>query len=388
MNFTDSLNKLRDKFFSNIHKNNLVYNTCWEDPRVDRKLLKFDTTSEIVMITSAGCNALEYLLDKPEAINCIDVNDRQNALLELKKSFFKKMEHKDLFQFFGRGRVVKASTQYESYLRSTLKPEHQLFWDEKIDYFKEKKRKKSFYFRGTSGRFAWLFSKYLQTQPGTRELLQNLLDANSLDEQKELYAKLEPKIINNWVKWIMNRHATLSLLGVPRAQKDLIANEYPGGMIEYLADSLRHVFTQIPIKDNYFWYVYITGNYETDICPEYLKKEHFDFYKDHIETIKTHNQTVANFLEENPGKYSHFVLLDHQDWMAEHDEAALEHEWKLVLQNSKPGTKILLRSAHLKPDFIPQFVLDKTTSEEELVKEHALFDRVGTYASTLLLTVK
>ncbi|TAE49008.1 MAG: DUF3419 family protein, partial [Cytophagales bacterium] len=63
--FKQSLNQLRDKIFQNIHSNNLIYNTCWEDPRCDREMLQFKNDSKVVMITSAGCNALDYLLDSP-----------------------------------------------------------------------------------------------------------------------------------------------------------------------------------------------------------------------------------------------------------------------------------------------------------------------------------
>ena len=32
------------------------------------------------MITSGGCNALDYLLDEPRRIYAVDMNPRQNAL--------------------------------------------------------------------------------------------------------------------------------------------------------------------------------------------------------------------------------------------------------------------------------------------------------------------
>jgi S-adenosylmethionine-diacylglycerol 3-amino-3-carboxypropyl transferase len=32
-----------------------------------------------------------------------------------------------------------------------------------------------------------------------------------------------------------------------------------------------------------------------------------------IDRVKPHTGTLTNFLRENPGCYSHFVLLDHQD---------------------------------------------------------------------------
>ena len=74
--FSKTLNKLRDKIFSNIHGNNLIYNTCWEDPRCDRQMLNINKNSKMVMITSAGCNALDYLLDNPKEIHTIDMNSR------------------------------------------------------------------------------------------------------------------------------------------------------------------------------------------------------------------------------------------------------------------------------------------------------------------------
>ena len=71
-----------DAWFRHTHQSRLIYNTCWEDPRADRAMLRLDSASEIAMITSAGCNALDYLLDDPAAIHCVDMNPRQNALLD------------------------------------------------------------------------------------------------------------------------------------------------------------------------------------------------------------------------------------------------------------------------------------------------------------------
>ena len=79
--------------FTDLPDNNdLVYNTCWEDPRCDRQLLQINEESKLCMITSAGCNALDYLLDNPTEIHCVDMNPRQNALLNLKKSVIKNVD--------------------------------------------------------------------------------------------------------------------------------------------------------------------------------------------------------------------------------------------------------------------------------------------------------
>ena len=40
------------------------------------------------MITSAGCNALDYVLNSPERIDCVDLNPHQTALIDLKLAAF------------------------------------------------------------------------------------------------------------------------------------------------------------------------------------------------------------------------------------------------------------------------------------------------------------
>ena len=101
---TKSIRKLAHDFvFNRIHRSQLIYNTCWEDPAIDRKLMRLNPESRVVMITSAGCNALDYLLDDPGEIHCIDVNPRQNALLHLKMAAIKRLSFEDFFLLFGCG---------------------------------------------------------------------------------------------------------------------------------------------------------------------------------------------------------------------------------------------------------------------------------------------
>ena len=56
------LDWISGRVFNSVHRNNLVYNTCWEDPRLDREALDFQPDDQVMVITSAGCNALDYAL--------------------------------------------------------------------------------------------------------------------------------------------------------------------------------------------------------------------------------------------------------------------------------------------------------------------------------------
>lgn len=383
------LQKTKDKIFTSVHSNNLIYNTCWEDPRIDRRILDLDQNSKIVMITSAGCNALDYTLDNVASIDCIDLNFRQNAVLELKLALFANGDFELLFDLFGSGKKEDVFEIYCNQLRKHLSKDAISFWDKAIHHFEAESNKKSFYFRGTSGSFAWLFNKYLSSKPKARKLALALLECKSLEEQRAVYTELEPKIMGNFVKWMVNRQMTMNLLGVPDAQRELIASRYPNGMAGFIQDNLKHIFTELPIFDNYFWRLYITGSYTKECSPNYLKEDNFEFIKN-THKIKTHTTSIAEFLKENPGDYTHFILLDHQDWMANNRPDLLDEEWELILKNSAPNAKYLLRSAAAEIDFLPSYVtetVDFNKHAAEVNKQHK-FDRVGTYGCTLLGELK
>lgn len=375
---------IKDWFFRQMHGQHLVYNVCWEDPRCDRALMEFDNESEIVMISSAGCNALDYLLDNPRAIHCIDVNSRQNALVELKLSAIRNLRYGEFFRLFGQGKHPNIGDLYARWLRPDLPEFAAKFWDKKLFTFNGRGSRDSFFHYGTSGTLAWMAASWLKLQPGLYQKVYRLLNASSMDEQRELYNEVETQLLNGPVRWLVNRHLIMSLAGVPRSQQQLFVPQHEHGALGYLRTCLRHVFTQIPAQDNYFWRLYFEGSYLPDCCPEHLREEAFELLRDRQQRIQTHTTTISNFLRNNPKEYSHYVLLDHQDWLAANNREALEEEWQLILQNSRPGTRILLRSAAREVDFLPDFVYQRVHFEtEETARQHRL-DRVGTYASVYL----
>ncbi|MEM9261906.1 MAG: DUF3419 family protein, partial [Bacteroidota bacterium] len=162
----------------------------------------------------------------------------------------------------------------------------------------------------------------------------------------------------------------------------------PEGLRGYVRDSFRRIFADFPAWDNYFYRLYLNGRYTPGCCPEYLKQDNHATLGANVHKVRSYTTTIADFLQRHPGHYSHFVLLDHQDWLAAHAPAALIEEWRLILANSKPGTRILLRSASPEPDVIPQFVREKIDFRNDLSEPQAKRDRVGTYAGTFLLEVR
>jgi len=164
-------------------------------------------------------------------------------------------------------------------------------------------------------------------------------------------------------------------------QIKLIEDHYPGGITSYVKDKLRHVMSALPARENYFWRVYMTGSYTLSCCPNYLREENLPVLARRAGALHTHTATVSDFLRKNPGVYSHYVLLDHQDWLAWHEPAALVEEWELIFANSRPGTRILMRSAGLDLSFIPAAVRTRLRFFPERTEPLHRTDRVGTYGS-------
>lgn len=376
-----------DAWFRKIHGSRLIYNTCWEDPRADRELLAMAPGARLVMITSAGCNALDYLLDDPQRIDCVDMNPRQNALLELKLALLAYGDHALLFQLFGHGQHPQFAEAY-AHLRPWLSASARQIWDRERHAFSPRGRG-SFYFRGAAGDVAYGMRIWLkQLQPALWRELQQLLEAQTLDEQREHYARIEPRLWRPWLRWIARQPALLALLGVPRAQRNLIERQYPGGVNAYIEDKLRYLLTELPIRDNYFWRVYLHGSYSIDCCPNYLRPEHFAVLRERAARVHLHTCTLSEFLAQQPQRYDRFVLLDHQDWMAAHAPELLEQEWDQVVASSAPGARVLMRSAGLSIDFLPERARARLQARSlDCARWHQL-DRVGTYGSVLCAEVQ
>lgn len=391
---------LSDKCFHFVHGRNLVYNTCWEDPALDRVALKLTSDDTVLVITSAGCNALDYLLAGAGRVHAVDMNFRQNALLEFKRAGIKYLNYEDFFQLFGQGKHRDIRQVYTDALRPNLPKWAQKFWDRRFKFFAGSGWRKSFYFRGTSGTFARMINTYVDRVAKVRADLEDLFACKTVPEQDELYHKrLKPRFWKKFIKWAVRRDATLSLLGVPRPQRLQVEKYYEGGIAKFIEDCMEAVFAKLPLHDNYFWRVYLTGEYTRECCPEYLREENFHRLKNGlIDKVTTHTTTVAGFLRENDVTISRFVLLDHMDWLAFFKLPYLREEWQAIVDRTASHSKVIYRSGGLEVDYVEPLEVEVQgrkckmkellTFQPELAKELHARDRVHTYGSFYIADLK
>ena len=336
------------------------------------------------MITSAGCNALDYLLRGPEQIDCVDMNPYQTALLELKLVAILNLRYEQFFEMFGCGRSNGYLETYEIRLRPWLSPATQTIWDHCIRYFNP--AGPGLYLSGTAGVFARLIRSLLFQNKQFRTDIGAFQQIEDLDQQAAFYReKIAPRLWTPTVRWVLDRTLVMSMLGVPIEQMQLASDPAYRTLGAFIKQRVDEVFCNVSIRQNYFWRAYMNGGYSEDCCPEYLKREQFHVLKQRVGNVRTHTNTLAGFLRTSNDKFSVYVLLDHMDWMKDSAEE-LREEWHQILRTARPGARIIFRSASASPDQIPDFALRKLQFNPVTSSLH-LLDRVGTYGSFNMATV-
>jgi S-adenosylmethionine-diacylglycerol 3-amino-3-carboxypropyl transferase len=393
------VHSLRDRLdqliFDALYSRSLVYSSCWEDPAVDRAALDLGSDDTLLVITSAGCNVLDYALTGPRRIHAVDANPRQTALLELKLAGIRRLEFGDFFAIFGAGSHARFRTLYGQALREELSPFARAYWDKRPHWFTDPR---GFYFCGLSGMAARLFHGYMRIRPRFAASVAELFEARSLDDQRHLYdTRVSPLMWKPEVNWTLSRQITMSMLGVPHPQRKEVQEQHVQGVAGFVRDALDYVFRQLPVWTNYFWTLYVRGRYTETCCPEYLKEPSFQALKDELaDRIEPHTCTVTQFLRGTEERISKYVLLDHMDWMSSYYPQALEEEWNEILAHTTPDARIIFRSAHAAPAYLDRIRLgaartrlrDLLAFNARLAQDLHRHDRVHTYAGFHIADVR
>lgn len=380
--------RLEETSFRFLTGNNLVYNTSWEDPAVDHRAMNLGPTDRVLMITSAGCNVLDYALEGPERIVAVDANPRQTALLELKIAGIRRFSYEDMFSIFGLGWHADFRRLYSDHLRAELSDFARGYWDRRTHWFASPD--KNLYTRGLTGLVMQGLQNRLKAQRELAPLVYALFDQPDLETQRRFYLEeIRPRVWTPFVRWFLSTPVFTTLVGVPLAQRRLLQDD-PQGISGALRGLIDELFCTVLARDNYFWGVYVFGRYHKGRCPRYLTPDGFARLKAGlVDRIEFHSCTVTEYLDRPGPQLTHAVLLDHMDWMSSYYPEALVEEWNGLLRRMEPGAMVLFRSAHTAPPFLDTTLIGPSrtplrqalTFRTDQATELSRADRVHTYAS-------
>ncbi|QRV79652.1 betaine lipid synthase [Ceratobasidium sp. AG-Ba] len=369
-----------------VHKEfrTFIYAFTWEDPMEDMRHLNLDSNSSILVISSAGDNALHYAIEAgPRRIHCVDMNPCQGHLVELKLAAIRALPHSTFFKMFGDGKFPRFKSVLDQDISPWLSSAAYQFWKANQNAFDD-----SFYMRGYSG-WALRVTKWALWLGGVLNDARRMCQVDTIEEQERIWnQKLRPVLLNNWfVRLVLNNPAFLwNALGVPLAQRRAFLNE--GSCYEFARDTLDPLPSTALLKSGgYHYLLCLLGKYTPESCPAYLTKEGFEKLRENhwarLDSFRLHTESITNVLSNmKPGQLTHAVIMDHLDWF-DPGSAAVTEEVAQLARVLLAGSTVFWRSAARKPWYCEEFEKAGFAVEPVDVRtgpERAI-DRVNMYAS-------
>jgi S-adenosylmethionine-diacylglycerol 3-amino-3-carboxypropyl transferase len=315
----------------------LVFPLCWEDPEVDARALSVGARDTVLMVTSAGCNVLNALLQGPRRLICVDANPAQNALLELKIAAIAALSWTDVWDLFSGIRRPPIADIYHNRLRPRMSHLAAAFWDGRLRLVEQ-----GLYRSGRMGLFFRAARGYLRAFGLTHERFMAFFTLSTRADQREWYEReFAPRVWRSLTRCLVGTRALAYMSGIHPRQLALLG----GGatLHECVRRRVERALTEIPAQTNYFWRLALTGSFGDSAFPPYLARESFETIRHRLERVEiVYGRLEACLDRMDPASLDAVNLRDAPDWMDERDRDRL---WSRLSKAVAPEGRVLLRSA-------------------------------------------
>ncbi|MDP4687928.1 MAG: BtaA family protein [Salibacteraceae bacterium] len=283
----------------------ILYSMCWEDPEFLLHLV--NENDKVLIVCSAGDNAISTLVKKPASCTAVDTNQDQIDLAKNKLSLYKNLP-------------------YEGAMRA-------------LGVF-EKGDKNGLIHNGRFENYLRLFRKRFLPLVVSETVVQHFLKAETLEKQEVIYEKH----INKWLYRLLFRvFFSKTVMKRKGRHPDLLkhVSEKQAGIFY---SRIKHAWTDVPIAKNYFFRYIIQGYFQPSLnLPSWAKAVHFDDIKTNSDRLIFEHSSISAFLQASSDKKFDLIYLsditETMDLEAANElfalcRAHLSPEGKLVLWNN------------------------------------------------------
>jgi S-adenosylmethionine-diacylglycerol 3-amino-3-carboxypropyl transferase len=280
----------------------ILYSQCWEDPIVLSKALKINLKDIVLSISSGGDNTLYLLSKSPKKIISIDINQKQNFLLELKSNSIKYLDYEKCLSFLGFLNDENRVSTYQK-LREFLSRECRHYWDKNL-----RDVKKGVIHSGKFESYLRIFRNIILPISHSKKDRKRLLSLDRLSEQKNFYDSKWDSFLWRITFKVFFSKFLMKLLG-----RDIKFFEYNKNksIAKHYLGKTEYGLTKIPIKSNYFLHYILFGEYNLGFLPEYMKEENFYKIRKNLSKLKIVTGEVKSYILKNKKiKFSKFNFSD------------------------------------------------------------------------------
>ncbi len=298
-----------------------------EDPVLEIEALKEVFDEPIVIVSSGGCTALSLLACGAHRVVGVDLNRTQNHLVELKAAALRGFGPESATAFLG-GTVDNPEARRRDY--EQLRPELTLgarrYWDARGDMVAA-----GVLGAGVTERMLVGVGRFVQTCVHSRRISDRLLALQSLDEQREFYAR-----VWNTKRW----RATFRML----LNQFMFRKTYDPAFFDNAEDAtfashfhrvFEHAVTQLPVRDNYFLHFLFTGRYDRRALPPYLSTAPAG-------VLELVDGSFSDYLKTLPdNSIGGFALSNILEWLA---PASIDELLTEIVRTAKPNARLVFRN--------------------------------------------
>jgi S-adenosylmethionine-diacylglycerol 3-amino-3-carboxypropyl transferase len=301
----------------------IIYAQCWEDPEIDREAFRIEPDDTVFSITSGGCNTLSFLIDNPRIVYALDLNPRQNYLLDLKMGAFAALPYGEMLELLGI-RPSRRRRELYARVRDGLGDASRKYWDEhqvKVD--------QGLIHVGRYEAYMRLLRHCLERLKGKR-LIRELFATADPDERLRLYRQ----------RWDTPSWRLFTRVFLSRAvMSSLFTSEfftYVEGSFSFgkhFAQLVERALTRMPLRENYFASYILLGRYfDEDHLPPYLMQENFTLIRSRLARVHVMTGTCDEFFTRMPdSSIQKFNFTNIFEWMPEEAfEGILREVWRVA----------------------------------------------------------
>lgn len=277
--------------FLKVELDRIRYSLVWEDSNTLYEGLDIGPDDQVLIITSAGCNALNALLKNPAQVTAVDLNPVQNRLLLLKKHIILNHDHsvfRNLMGLDGAAKVADAWTR----LAQTLPEESKGFWE-----FFFQRHPEGLMVAGKLERYLTGF--YHSLNPNMQEKIQKLIQFDNVQEQRTYFAH---NLLGSAFQHLFIDYFDAANLSKGRDPKLFKYAEESGGEAFYsrLVDQVNSVL----VKDNFYFRFFFFGplNIPEAILPPCYREQNYAILRKQLSKLQVVNAEVAGYLLSEKGR--------------------------------------------------------------------------------------
>lgn len=338
----------------------IVYSAANEDPSSEIKALNLNKKDKVLCVSGSGARALDLLTQQPEKIVSIDMNPRQNFLLELKREAIRSLSYQDFLAFLGVHYTQQRLSLYQQ-LRDGLSSQARNFWDAE-----QKKIAAGVLYCGRWEQYLRILSKYFHTR---RPLLRQLFTAQDLYTQNKI-----------WQKWdSLSWHWGLKTISSPFVWKYLLRE--PGyafvdktfDIAGYLQGRFRNLAKTSLFSHNPYMHLIVFGKYPVEALPLHLQEESFPVLRASLDRLEIVTSSLQEHMEAQQDTYTAFSLSDFSSYAGADD---YKNIWQGIIHSAKTAAKVCERFFLVNYDpsqLFPGLLTRDPQMEAELVQQDYSF---------------